>query len=167
MLMGEFGLLYIYSCNWDFPQRSRGVGSDVVKILLVSDPQIQGYRNENHLLGWITRWDADNYLRRSFAAACDHVQPEIVVFLGDLLDEGSIATEAEFRQYSERFRRIFDVPSGATAVYLPGDNDIGGEGAELMTWEKIGRFSEAFGKPNLVINLKDIDFVKVWVISGI
>ena len=152
-------MLYIYSSYWDFPQR--GIGSDVVKLLLVSSPRIKGIKN-NFFLGWMTRWDEDKYLSRTFAAACSHVQPEVVVFLGDLFDEGRTATDSEFHQYRDRFRRIFKVCNGAIALYLPGESDIGGEGTNTMKWEKLQRFTKDFGKPNFVRNFKELDFVKVW-----
>ena len=158
-LIGEYGLLYIYTMYWDFPQR--GMGSDVVKILLVSDAHVANMQNDNHWLSMLARWDADSYLSQSFAAACRHVKPEMVVFLGDLMDGGSRATDADFRLYSERVRRVFSVPDGVSAVYLPGGHDIGGDDGEAMSWKKVGRFVEEFGKPNLVVNFKELDFVKV------
>jgi hypothetical protein len=156
--IGEVGVFYVYSSYWDFPQR--GIGSEVVKVLLVSSPRIQGIKNENKLLGWFTRWDEDRYLSRTFAAACSHVQPEVVVFLGDLIDEGTTATDSEFRRYHDRFKMIFKVCGGARAVYLPGESDIGGE-SETVKWETVQRFAKHFGKPNFVMNFKGLDFVKV------
>ena len=37
---------------------------DRVRVLFVGDPQIQGYRDEPAVLGYITRWDSDRYLQR-------------------------------------------------------------------------------------------------------
>ena len=36
--------------------------------------------------------------------------PNVVVFLGDLLDEGSIASAEEYQRYVGRFWSIFSVP---------------------------------------------------------
>ena len=67
------------------------------------------------------------------------------IYLGDLIDEGSIAIDDEYEEYTNRFFNIF--PTGATkgAIYIPGDNDIGGEGVDRVTLKKISRFDEAFG----------------------
>ena len=43
--------------------------------------------------------------------AYDSVQPDLLIFLGDLFDEGSISTEPEFLRYLHRFQRIFS-PAG-------------------------------------------------------
>ena len=35
-------------------------------------------------------------------------------------------------------------------IYTPGDNDIGGEGYDLVTKKKLERYNEAFGSDELV-----------------
>jgi len=49
------------------------------------------------------------YIYKTFQTAFYHVQPEVVVFLGDIMDEGSIATDDEYRRYVERFNDLFHV----------------------------------------------------------
>lgn len=43
------------------------------------------------------------------------VQPDVTVFLGDLMDEGSIATDEEYNENLIRFFNIFP---------KPGDNKV-------------------------------------------
>lgn len=50
------------------------------------------------------------YLRGGFWRAFEHVLPDVVVFLGDHLDEGSVATDPQYQRYVDRFRSIFVVP---------------------------------------------------------
>lgn len=49
------------------------------------------------------------YLRKTYLEAFLYVKPHIVIFLGDLLDEGSIASETEYQDYVHRFHRIFSL----------------------------------------------------------
>lgn len=49
------------------------------------------------------------YLRRTFQRAYAHTRPDVVVFLGDLLDEGTSATDNEFHEYWTRIQSIFAV----------------------------------------------------------
>ena len=49
------------------------------------------------------------YLYKTFQKVFYHVQPHVVVFLGDLMDEGNIATNDEYRRYIERFNDVFHV----------------------------------------------------------
>ena len=44
-----------------------------------------------------------------------HTQPDVVVYLGDLMDEGSKATDEEYKTYFYRFLDIFS-PAKNTKV---------------------------------------------------
>lgn len=45
-------------------------------------------------------------------------------------------------------------------MWLPGDNDIGGEGSERVTPEKIKKFEQAFSQPD-TLNFKNVTFYKI------
>ena len=75
----------------------------------------------NWLLGIITRWDSDRYLSKTFSWARYAYNPDVIVFLGDLMDEGSEGTDEEYRGYVKRFRNIYD--TSAVKIYVAGDND--------------------------------------------
>lgn len=49
--------------------------------------------------------------RKTFRLAVSHTQPHVIVFMGDLMDEGSVANAEEFRRYVNRFKDIFHVPN--------------------------------------------------------
>ncbi|RZC41165.1 C630.12 -like protein, partial [Asbolus verrucosus] len=119
---------------------------DCTKILLVADPQIIGQRKE--LLHFMTPFsiiDSDQYLKKTYYWAFRFAQPDIVIFLGDLMDEGSIAKDEEFYGYY---------------IWLPGDNDIGGEEFDGVTKQKLKRFHRAFAQPELIVH-KNITFFKI------
>jgi hypothetical protein len=62
-----------------------------LRILFVADPQIQGVLFESPFpVGPITRWDSDRYLSKTFGWAVSAYSPQVVVFLGDLIDEGKL-----------------------------------------------------------------------------
>ena len=71
------------------------------------------------------------------------------VFLGDLLDEGSEATDDEYKDYAKRFFNVFPPLSTAERIFTPGDNDVGGEGGDLITLKKLDRFRHNFGANKL------------------
>ena len=81
---------------------------DVLKILLVADPQIQGYLNEGST-GPIKRWDIDRYLSKTFSWAMYAYDPQLVIFLGDLIDEGSEADQDDYLDYVTRFKNIYSL----------------------------------------------------------
>ncbi|KAI3381955.1 hypothetical protein SNEBB_008029 [Seison nebaliae] len=100
-------------------------------ILIISDPQLIGNKNEKPLLKYITIFDSDSYLNRYFVRISTKFNFSTIIFLGDLFDEGIEANENDFEIYFHRFRQIFSIKQlekeKKNLIYLPGDNDIGGE----------------------------------------
>ncbi|XP_008551437.1 metallophosphoesterase 1 homolog [Microplitis demolitor] len=130
-----------------------------VKVLFVADPQIIGEVNENYFGSWFARWDSDRYLANTFSRALKHSQPDVIVFLGDLMDEGHIANLEDFTKYKNRLDKIFETPEHIMKIYLPGDNDIGGE--EDHVKPRIhDRFKFAYSQPDTLTH-KDVIFFKV------
>lgn len=153
-------LSYALKSWFSWPTIRCSATSNCVKILLVADPQILGEQYETHFpRGALSRWDSDRYLYKTFQKAFNHVQPHVVVFLGDIMDEGNIATNAEYRRYVERFNDVFHVSHTVKFVFLPGDNDIGGEN-EPMNVRKLEKFQETFKQPD-VLHIGLIDMFKV------
>lgn len=99
------------------------------------------------------------YLSKTFWLARAHLSPDVILFLGDLMDEGSIATADQFSRYLRRFARTFR-SDGTRAVFVPGDNDVGGEDNDPVIPDMVDRFQEAFGQPD-VVRHDTFDFFKV------
>ncbi|GFT80109.1 metallophosphoesterase 1-like protein [Nephila pilipes] len=147
-------LLYWSKISTDYSSQSD------VKLLIVGDPQLLGYRySAPGLLGMICCWDADRYVRKTFVLAYNYVNPDIVIFLGDNLDEGEIASEEEFLSYFHRFRSVFREVDFNKALIVPGDNDIGGEGEPPQPFfEK--RFNKYF-RDDVFTRYKFLEFVRI------
>ena len=104
-----------YSAYASWPYEEEG---EVTNILLVADPQLQGLRDERHF-GSVTRWDADRYLRKTFSWAVSSYSVDAVVFLGDLLDEGSRTSDGEiYDDYVSRFKSIYPDDSAKVRTLL-------------------------------------------------
>ncbi|XP_045768239.1 uncharacterized protein LOC123869384 [Maniola jurtina] len=129
------------------------------KILFIADPQIQGDLAVPPPLGSLFNWDSDRYLRSTFSVVLKHFKPDVLVYLGDLMDEGSVSSSAQFHSYAKRLLTIFDVYYPIVQVWLPGDNDIGGEN-EPINQEKVAEFNGVFNQPS-VIMFRNITFYKV------
>lgn len=124
--------------------------SRCTRFLLVADPQILGRIDEP---SWVTIWDNDRYLHRTFTSAMSFSDPDAVLFLGDLMDEGSRADDFEFQSYVDRFFSIFPLDSTHKVFFLPGDNDIGGENGDPILPSTVDRFRHIFHKSSeLVVN---------------
>jgi len=164
IVYNEYLAYYSAHTRWpNLPQIPNDKQDDVLRILFVADPQIQGNLHEGSW-GWIRRWDSDRYLAKTYSWAYSAYSPNLVVFMGDLLDEGSEADDVDFAEYVWRFRNIYNLrdsvycsepppstempqPGGngaCQAIFLPGDNDIGGEGVDPVTPFKANRFNTNF-----------------------
>jgi len=123
------------------------VPQDACTVLFLGDPQLQGTVDEPPgLWGSIRRLDSDRYLKNVYSWLSSTYPFSTTVFLGDLIDEGSIAFDEEYEEYTQRFFNIFPQKSTKSSIFIPGDNDIGGEGADRVTLKKISRFEQAFGE---------------------
>lgn len=115
-------------------------------MLIVADPQIldlQSYPDRHPLLQYLSQWVVDLNLRKSWHAA-RRLSPDVVVFLGDMMDRGRADMSgaeyvssfgfaerggaergARYEEYYQRFKSIFHKQSQAPVYYLPGNHDVG------------------------------------------
>lgn len=81
-----------------------------------------------------------------------HSEANVVCFMGDLMDEGSVATDEAHARYAERFRSVFAKSSShMIQMHIPGDNDIGGERNDFITDRKLKRFKIAFNEQSSIV----------------
>jgi hypothetical protein len=64
-------------------------------------------------------------MHRSFITANHLFEPDAVLVLGDILDEGLIASNNEFEEYVQRFYSVFPISEKTKSVILVGNHDIG------------------------------------------
>lgn len=64
------------------------------------------------------------YLKKTFREAFKFSKPDVVIFLGDLMDEGSTATNEEFYSYVRRVFHIFLDPDKYVQVIFCIKSDI-------------------------------------------
>lgn len=158
VFVGEFGCFLWAFLTWRIPDKSR----DSLNLLLISDSQIPGYKGERGgIQGHITRSDTDWYLFKAFYLALASFSPDAVIHLGDIFDEGSVATDEQYQEYKARHDKIFHIHDRSVKIYVAGDNDIGGEWSDILTEKKTLRFQQHFGPINDVVKLKAFQIVKV------
>uniref|UniRef100_A0A1A9WR07 Calcineurin-like phosphoesterase domain-containing protein n=1 Tax=Glossina brevipalpis TaxID=37001 RepID=A0A1A9WR07_9MUSC len=142
----EIIIYHVNRCSWQ--QIGCKVGN-CTRILLVADPQILGVTYSKTLYSGLARFDADRYLRQTFKQALAFTKPHIICFLGDLMDEGNVASPEEYKSYVKRFRHIYRTDDDPRRVHIPGDNDIGGENGEYISNLNVHRFEEAFTQKDI------------------
>eukprot|EP01134_Creolimax_fragrantissima_P006681 CFRG6681T1 len=99
-------------------------------------------------------------MHKAYRCLIDNLNPDIVVVLGDTLDEGYTADDVSYEQYKNRFDNIFQ-QENVNLVVVAGDNDIGGEGSDVQNHQQVRRFEEWQGGVNQLRTVKGVDFVIV------
>ncbi|KAF3390809.1 hypothetical protein DPV78_011069 [Talaromyces pinophilus] len=163
-------------------------------VVFIADPQLvdpHTYPGRPWPLSTLTVKFTDQYLRRSFSLIEQYLNPDSILFLGDLFDGGrewstltSESPEQQYRKYGDtfwlkehnRFSRIFfnqwnKGGSPATGerrgrkliASLPGNHDLGfGSGVQLPVRR---RFQGYFGRGNRVDIIGNHTFVSVDSVS--
>jgi len=135
-------------------------------ILVLADPQIldaRSYPGRNPWLMWLSQMIVDLYLRKSWRAV-QKLQPDAVVFLGDMMDGGrSAVSDEEYEEYFQRFQRIFRSSSSGSVprYYLPGNHDVGLGASPRFSDRAVARYTSHFGSLNQVIDVGEYAFVLI------
>ena len=143
----EFLIYWISYANW--PTLSSRSNNDI-RVLLIADPQLIGDEDEPWYQDSIAKWDSDRYLLNTYRIALSYTKPDLIIFLGDLFDEGLKASDEQFHGYYQRFSYIFKLKqifskNKTRIMYIAGDNDIGGEYHNDRSKKLDKRFEKYFG----------------------
>lgn len=90
-LYGEYFTYSLYKNSWPSlsdsatkNDQNTAPTAESMRILFVADCQLLGAKNEYAWLpplAWLTKWDADRYLRRTYLDAYHHHKPEVVFIM--------------------------------------------------------------------------------------
>ncbi|KAF3922642.1 hypothetical protein ABW21_db0201385 [Orbilia brochopaga] len=175
----------IARCNWSNWERWPK-GANPSHAVLIADPQLvdpHTYSRSKPLMT-ATMYYIDRYLSRAYQDILTGLDPEAVVFLGDLFDGGrewdtrltadepggtglgekAHMNDAYWHQEYQRFQRIFpNEPGVLTIKSLPGNHDLGfGKGIKPEVYQ---RFRTYFGETNSVWEIGNHSFVLIDTVS--
>lgn len=139
-------------CHW--PVISPKHKDEQFNILVIADPQLvddHTYPNRPRWLQYLTTRISDNYMSVNYKQMQEHLQPDSVIFVGDLFDGGREWFDENkwFLEY-QRFNRIFPqlYPNQKTFFNTLGNHDAGWD--RTMNKLLVHRFQLFFGKGNTV-----------------
>ncbi|XP_060077652.1 metallophosphoesterase 1-like [Ylistrum balloti] len=136
-------------CKWPKLPESEGFlyGNDdinkPVKAMVIADTHLLGIRTGN----WFDAFRREWQMEISFQTSMLIHRPDVVFILGDLLDDGRWATDAEFKKDVARFKKMFSTPKDTTTRVLVGNHDIGFH--HMMKENRNRRFEKAFSSPSV------------------
>lgn len=121
----EFGYYYLvfhYSCpTWHTIDRELP-DADSTKILVLSDTHIMGPVKSFKIDKLLREWQ----MKQAYSIINSIYKPEVVIFLGDLLDEASFSSDENFRVASRDFGSIFPADDvNQERIIIAGNHDVG------------------------------------------
>ncbi|KAF9469965.1 Metallo-dependent phosphatase-like protein [Collybia nuda] len=132
--------------------------SSPTHLLLVADPQIldhRSYPNRSPILTYFTQLIVDLNIRKSWKAAL-RTRPDIIVFLGDMMDGARFVTsDVEYEKYYHRFRNIFSTRSQIPVQFIPGNHDIGLQDLTSISGPARRRYKSHFGPLNSYLSISN------------
>ncbi|KAJ7680466.1 Metallo-dependent phosphatase-like protein [Mycena polygramma] len=151
-------VVFIYSvhqCSW--PDLEIQTPTDLsfprpTHVLLVADPQIldhRSYPGRAPYLTYVSQFLVDLNLRKSWRAAL-RKQPDVVVFLGDMMDGGRFSI---YERYYRRFKSIFTLDAQIPQYFIPGNHDTGLGVSDQFSKKAGARYKSHFGPLNSRITI--------------
>ncbi|KZT62021.1 hypothetical protein CALCODRAFT_479504 [Calocera cornea HHB12733] len=167
ILWGELGKFYasVSWCSWpDRTFRYVDAQNRPTRIMIVSDPQIldrRSYPGRAGILTRLTQFIVDLNLRKNWKAAL-RMRPQIVLFLGDMMDGGRYAKDPdEYAKYFARFQSIFRLPPSVLSYYVPGNHDVGLGYNQVFSSRARERYQKHFGALNQVLEVSNHSLVLI------
>ncbi len=152
----EWLIYYLVLWQCHYPQL-KDKDSDVLNAMILADTHLLGSRNGH----WFDKLRREWQMSRAFITAQALFRPDLVIFLGDVFDEGKWCKDQEFDYYVRRFKDLFPVGGEVEVKVVAGNHDMGFHYAVTPHLEK--RFELAFdgASPAEMFVVKGISFVGV------
>lgn len=153
----EFLVYYLVLFQCGYPSFPASTAPSRIRTLILADTHLLGSRNGH----WFDKLRREWQMHRAFSTAYYLFHPEMVIFLGDLFDEGKWCGPDEFEYYVQRFHDLFPIDPGHTlSAVVAGNHDIGFHYS--VTPYLNNRFENAFEMSSIErFSLKGVHFVSV------
>lgn len=122
-LLCDYGSYYyvsLFSCS-GWSDKHEDVSNRSSRFMLIADVHIMGHVKSY----WIDKTIREWQMKQAFKILNKAYKPDVVVFLGDLFDEGSFSSNERFQIYSEQFQQIFPLDPEQKLIVIPGNHDVG------------------------------------------
>ncbi|EJD03179.1 Metallo-dependent phosphatase [Fomitiporia mediterranea MF3/22] len=159
VLWYEVGTFYwtITRCRWPdvdlvFGEKLDDGPTPPTHALLVTDPQLRVPYEHPIWRRWFHITDASLRKRWSFAR---RTRPDVIVFLGDMLESGRYAIDDnEYWESFRYFKSVFSSDPSTKVFFVPGNHDVGlGPTARLNAAHARRRFAKFFGPLNQKVSI--------------
>lgn len=150
--LGYYYFTFYFLCQ-GWPQVPSGASghSNLTNILVLADTHIMGPRWSNKIDKLRREWE----MKQAFRISASVFKPDLIIFMGDIFDEGFFSTNQIFEQTHKDYEDIFgQYLVGQDNLMIAGNHDVGYHDRVLSFPFIMQRFSETFDTTN------DIDLIK-------
>lgn len=171
-VLGICWILLVFYAEWFRPKAKLRAckwndGPDAARILLIADPQLidaNTYPDRNKWVMRLSQTIVDRYLAKNWRAMHQVLDPDTVVFLGDLFDGGREWKDDIWLEEYARWNTIYPPKPGIrTYMNLPGNHDIGF--GDTVVRHALDRFRMYFGEPSATFEAGNYTMVFLDTIS--
>ena len=159
----EFLMYYVWIasfCRWPVKPSKESETTKCLKSMILADTHLLGNKRGHPFDKLRREWQ----MHRSFSTSVTIFDPSLIAILGDVLDEGLIASPEEFEDYVKRFHYVFPFTrdDDHRMVVVVGNHDIGFHDRVFVYPFLRERFEKRFNV-SLVedITFKGVTFVSV------
>lgn len=147
--LGHYYFVFFFNCSGWPGLNDATTHSDhnMTKMMIITDTHIMGPIKSMKLDKLRREWQ----MKQSFRISNNLYKPDVIIFMGDLLDEGSFSSEKDFNKACDEFDRIFYVDNNIQMkIIIPGNHDIGFHDHMKHFPFLIGRFIDRFNTTPLI-----------------
>lgn len=119
VLYNEYFIFYHAFSKCDWPCEHGKCSTGGLKAFMISDTHLLGNRKGH----WLDKLKREWQMYQAFHISTWLKNPDVVFFLGDLMDEGQWAGRPLFTSYADRFRQLFS--DDRKIITLAGNHDLG------------------------------------------
>lgn len=139
--VGYYYYIFHFKCHgWPEPGDTAGQ-QGLTRIMVLSDNHIMGPWRSFIIDKLIREW----HMKQAFSISTSIYQPDVIIFLGDIFDEGSYSSDELFDKAKRDFENVFPHNSNRyERVIIPGNHDVGSHNQMISFPYLMYRFEAAF-----------------------
>lgn len=158
LILSVISFLIVIYAEWIYPSKAFNqckwpISDNAKHVAIIADPQIiddYSYPGRRSYLRTITEGVTDRFMARNFRFIHKKMKPDMIVFVGDLMDGGREWENKAWELEYQRYRRMFPITSAVPQLEnVPGNHDVGSVDDIIPNAYK--RFEDHFGKSNRII----------------
>lgn len=139
----HYFVFYRHCSGWPEPSSSENQ-KDFVRMFVLTDTHIMGPTKSFRLDKLRREW----LMKQAFSISNSIYKPDIVIFLGDIFDEGYYSPDEAFYNACDDFDRVFPFdPAKQQRIIIPGNHDIGFHHHMIYRPYVLERFHEKYQAP--------------------